>query len=151
VLDNDWLLEQIWIAIRSEAKDAGFKIAAVELKKGFLDFGRPSEILNGNKYLLDQHSIKIEDFRILDIAHDRSFIKNPVYIGKNTKIFNSVIGPYVSIGTNSYIENCILANCVIEKKSTLKNVITENSIIGSYVHIENITKDHLIIGDKSIY
>jgi len=25
VLDNDWLLEQIWIAIRSEAKDAGFK------------------------------------------------------------------------------------------------------------------------------
>ncbi|GAG57764.1 unnamed protein product, partial [marine sediment metagenome] len=29
--------------------------------------------------------------------------------------------------------------------------ITEGSIIGSNVRIENITKNNLIIGDKSIY
>jgi glucose-1-phosphate thymidylyltransferase len=129
----------------------GFKIAAVELKKGILDFGRPSEVLNGNKYLLSQDSVKVEDFKDLNITFERSYIKNPVYIGKETKIYNSVIGPNISIGQDSYVENCILENCVIERNTTLKNVITDNSIIGSYVHIENITKDNLIIGDKSIY
>ncbi len=129
----------------------GFKIAAVELKQGILDFGRPSELLNGNKYLLEQNSIRAENFRELDIIVDRSFLKNPIFIGKNCKILNSVIGPYISIGDNSYIENCILKNCVIEKNVQLKSIISKNSIIGSNVKVENISKDNLIIGDKSIY
>ncbi len=134
-----------------ELIDSGFKIAAVKLKKGILDFGRPSEVLNGNKYLLNQKSVNIEDFQELNVVSERSFIKGPVFIGKNTKISYSVVGPYVSIGCDSNIENCILENCVIEKNATLKNVITKSSIIGSNVRIENITKNNLNIGDKSIY
>ncbi|MHA1507369.1 MAG: sugar phosphate nucleotidyltransferase [Promethearchaeota archaeon] len=131
--------------------DSGFKIAAVNLKKGILDFGRPSEVLNGNRYLLEQQSVKKELYTELNILFEKSFIKNPVHIGKNTSIINSVIGPYVSIGDNSRIEKCILENCVVESESTLRNVISENSIIGSNVKVENISKNNLIIGDKSIY
>ena len=131
--------------------DQGFKIAAVELKKGMLDFGRPSELLNGNKYLLQQNSIKVEEFLELNIKVEKSFIKNPIFIGRNSKIMNSIIGPYVSIGDNSYVENCILKNCVIEKNTQLRNIISKSSIIGSNVRVENITKNNLIIGDKSIY
>ncbi len=129
----------------------GFKIAAVELKQGNLDFGRPSELLNGNRYLLEQNSIRTEDFQELNITVKNSFLKNPFFIGKNTHIINSVIGPHISISNNSYIENCILKNCVIEKHTQLRNIISKNSIIGSNVIIENITKNNLIIGDKSIY
>jgi len=131
--------------------DSGFKIAAVNLKKGILDFGRPSEVLNGNRYLLEQQSVKKESFSELNIVTEKSFIRNPVHIGENTSIINSVIGPYVSIGANSRIEKCILENCVIESEAMMKNVISENSIIGSNVKVENISKDNLIIGDKSIY
>jgi glucose-1-phosphate thymidylyltransferase len=131
--------------------DSGFKIAAVNLKKGILDFGRPSEVLSGNRYLLEHQSVKKESFPELNIVIETSFIKNPVHIGKNTSIINSVIGPYVSIGANSRIEKCILENCVVESEATLKNVISENSIIGSNVKVENISKNNLIIGDKSIY
>ncbi len=131
--------------------DQGYKIAAVKLKQGVMDFGRPSELLNGNKYLLEQNSIRVEDFQNLNITVEKSFLKNPIYIGENTKILNSVIGPYISIGENSYIENCILENCVIEKRALLKNIISHNSIIGSNVKVENICKDNLIIGDKSVY
>ena len=131
--------------------NSGYKIAAVNLKQGILDFGRPSEVLNGNKYLLEQNSITKEDFQTLNIIVDKSFIKNPVHIGNNTNIINSVIGPYVSIGKNSFIQNSILKSCVIEKSVKLKNIITENSIIGSNVKVENISKDNLIIGDKSIF
>ncbi|MFW9902033.1 MAG: sugar phosphate nucleotidyltransferase [Candidatus Thorarchaeota archaeon] len=130
--------------------DQGYKIAAVELKQGILDFGRPSEILRGNQYLLRQNSIKPEEQK-KNIAIERSYMKNPVHIGKNTKIINSVIGPYVSIGDNSMIQNCILEDCVIEENAHLTNIISRNSIIGSYVHVENISKDNLIIGDKSTY
>ena len=131
--------------------DQGYKIAAVELKQGILDFGRPSELLNGNKYLLKQNSIGVQDFQNLQIIVERSFLKNPIYIGKNTKIINSVIGPYVSIGDNSHIESCILQNCVIEENAHLINIISQNSIIGNNVKVENMSKDYLIIGDKSVY
>ena len=129
--------------------DKGFKIKAVKLKKGILDFGRPSELLIGNQYLVAQNASKQDNFLNLQISSERSFIKNPVFIGKNSKIINSVIGPYVSIGDNSYIEDSILENSVIEKRAQLKNIITKNSIIGSDVLVENISKDNLIIGDKS--
>ena len=85
------------------------------------------------------------------LLYEKSYIKNPVYIGENSKILNSVVGPFVSIGSDSVIENCILENCVIESNVILKEVITEKSIIGSHVRVENISKNHLIIGDKSIY
>ncbi|TFF83999.1 MAG: hypothetical protein EU552_01980 [Promethearchaeota archaeon] len=129
----------------------GFKIAAVNLKKGILDFGRPSALLYGNKYLLKQDSTKKEDFSSKNITIDKSFIKNPVFIGENSKIVNSVIGPYVSIGSGSQIEKAILENCVIEQEVSLKKLISSNSIIGSNAQISNISKDNLIIGDKTIY
>ncbi|MBY8982154.1 MAG: hypothetical protein KGD57_04335 [Candidatus Lokiarchaeota archaeon] len=134
-----------------ELVDSGFKIAAVELKKGILDFGKPSSLLKGNKFLLEQQSSNSEDFHNNNIKIERSSIKNPVYFGKNVRIINSVIGPNVSIGKNSEIRNSILENCVIEKNSKFTNIITENSIVGSNVIINNISKNNLIIGDKSIF
>ncbi len=131
--------------------DNGFKIAAVELKKGILDFGKPSSLLKGNKFLLEQKSTNTDDFHDNNIKIQKSCVKNPIYVGKNTKIINSVIGPYVSIGKNSVIRSSILENCVIEKDANFTNIITENSIIGSNVTINNISKNNLIIGDKSIF
>ena len=131
--------------------DSGFKIAAIELKKGILDFGRPSEVLNGNQFLLEHQYTKSEDYQNCNILVEKSFIKNPNYIGENTKIINSVVGPYVSIGKNCVITNSILKSCVIENNANLTNVISKNSIIGGNVIIENISKDNLIIGDKSVY
>jgi len=129
----------------------GFKIAAVKLKKGILDFGRPSELLKGNHYLLEQTSTKKEEFKKKNITVEKSWLKNPVYIGKNTQIINSVIGPHVSISKNSIIKNSIIENSVIEKNANLENIISKNSIIGSNVKVEGISKNRLIIGDKSVY
>lgn len=131
--------------------DQGFKIAAVELKKGILDFGRPSEVLNGNKFLLDHQKIQKVDLQDQNISVERSLIKDPNYIGEDTKITNSIIGPHVSLGSNCVLKNTILESCVIENNAILTNVISKNSIIGSNVKIENISKDNLIIGDKSEY
>ncbi len=129
----------------------GFKISAVVLKNGILDFGRPSELLIGNKYLLEHEHIKKEDFKELNITFEYSFMKNPVHIGRDSKIINCVIGPHVSIGNNCFLKNCIIKNSVIEHNTRLQKVITENSIIGSNVEIKDLIKDNLIVGDRSIY
>ncbi len=128
--------------------DSGHKIAAVELKQGILDFGNPSALLNGNKYLLEHHNTPNNDYKSRNIQIDKSLIKNFVHIGNNTVIKNSVVGPYVSIGENCVIQNSILENCVIERNTKLKKIITENSIIGSNVIIEKMSKSNIIVGDK---
>ncbi len=116
-----------------------------------MDFGKPAELLMGNRYLLENNNVKMEDYEELNITTERSHIKNPIYIGRNAQIINSILGPYVSIGEDAFIENCILENSVIESKVYLKNIISKNSIIGSNVKVENICKENLIIGDKSVY
>ncbi|MBN1800239.1 MAG: hypothetical protein JW891_01960 [Candidatus Lokiarchaeota archaeon] len=131
--------------------DQGYKIAAVELKKGILDFGRPSEVLSGNRFLLEQYSTKKEEFQQKGIQVEKSWLKNPIHIGKGVKIVNSVIGPHVSIGDNSIIQDSIISNSIIEQEASLKKVITDSSIVGSNVNINGIIKDSLIIGDKSVY
>ncbi len=128
--------------------DSGHKIAAVELKKGILDFGKPSALLHGNRFLLEHQIVNNNDYKSRNIMIEKSLIKNYVHIGKNCYIKNSVIGPYVSIGKDSKIENSIIENCVIERNAKLKNIITDNSIIGSNVQIENMSKSNIIIGDK---
>ncbi len=129
----------------------GYKIAAVELKKGILDFGRPSEVLSGNCFLLEQNSTKKEEFQQKGIEVEKSWLKNPIHIGKGVKIVNSIIGPYVSIGDNSIIQDSIISNSIIEREAIIRKVITDNSIIGSNANINGIIKDSLIIGDKSVY
>ncbi|TXT65529.1 MAG: Bifunctional protein GlmU [Promethearchaeota archaeon] len=128
--------------------DSGHKIAAVELKKGILDFGKPSALLNGNKYLLEHQPVTSNNYKSRNIEIDKSLVKNFVHIGNNCVIKNSVISNYVSIGKGCYLQNCIIENCVIERNTHLKNIITSNSIIGSGVHIENMSKSNVIIGDK---
>ena len=102
--------------------DQGFKIAAVSLKEGILDFGRPANVLSGNKYLLDYKNISFKSASSSSVSIVNSFIKDPIIVGKNTRIVNSVIGPYVSIGEECVIENTIVSNCVIEGNTVLKRL-----------------------------
>ncbi len=129
--------------------DQKFNIIAVELRMEILDFGRASELLKSNRYLLEHFSKNDENFSLKQDSFKNSFINPPVYIEENTEINNSVIGPFVSIGKNCILDRCILKNCVIENDTVLSNIISEDSIIGSHVKIENLSKNNLMIGDSS--
>ncbi len=128
--------------------DQNFKIVAVELQKGILDFGRATEFLKGNRYMLELKARKSESSLPNNGNIKDSLINPPVSFEKNTEIIHSIIGPYVSIGKNCKIINCILKNCIIEDGAFLSHIISENSIIGSHVKIDNLSKDNLMIGDK---
>ncbi len=47
-----------------------------------------------------------------------SVIVQPVYIGKNVKIGNAVVGPHVSVGNNSIITSSVINNAIIQRIPT---------------------------------
>ena len=127
--------------------DEGFKLKSAIFKKGILDFGRPEALLNSNRILLDSISNECpkKNVEIID-----SVIIHPSAIDSGTKIINSIVGPYSSIGKNCLIENCNLNNVVIGDDCILKKIITRQSIIGDFVQIESIIKKNMTIGDNTM-
>jgi len=75
-------------------------------------------------------------------------IIEPCYIGSNVQLINCQIGPFVSIGNNTSLENCVISNTIIQDNSNLKNFKCENSMIGNHVVLNGDSLEYSI-GDYS--
>jgi glucose-1-phosphate thymidylyltransferase len=75
-------------------------------------------------------------------------IIEPCFIGENVKLINCQIGPFVSIGNNTSLENCVISNTIIQDNSNLKNFKCENSMIGNHVVLNGDSLEYSI-GDYS--
>ena len=64
------------------------------------------------------------------------------------KIKNSTVGPSVSIGAGTRVENCNLKNCLIQKQSVLEDLILEKAMIGNQVRYKG-NPTFVSIGDYS--
>ncbi|MBL7779051.1 MAG: hypothetical protein JNK66_12265 [Chitinophagales bacterium] len=79
---------------------------------------------------------------------ESSTIIHPCFIDEGVVIKNAVVGPHVSIGKNSVVENCVLKNSIVQTGTTLKNKLIANSMIGNNVKLEG-RFDDLSIGDHN--
>ena len=131
--------------------EEGIKIKGNEMKSEILDFGRPESLIEGNRHLLTE--LKLKDPLYENLFQSGNIIDSkiipPVFIGKNGKIINSVIGPNVSIGDDLILEKCILSESVIGDGVRLKKIISSNSIIGDFSTLEDLIKKNITIGDSS--
>lgn len=129
----------------------GIKIKGNEMKSEILDFGRPESLIEGNRHLLTE--LKLKDPLYENLFQSGNIIDSkiipPVFIGKNGKIINSIIGPNVSIGDDFILEKCILSESVIGDGVRLKKIISSNSIIGDFSTLEDLIKKNITIGDSS--
>ncbi|WP_148882939.1 glucose-1-phosphate thymidylyltransferase [Thermococcus aciditolerans] len=145
--------------------DHGYRVGWTKVTGWWKDTGKPEDILDANRLILDD--IKT-DIRIHTSAriHGRvaigegtvidgnTVIKGPAVIGRNVKIMNSYIGPYTSIGDNCIIENTEIEDSIVLEGSEIRNAgrIVE-SLIGRGVKIINGTSHpfgrKLVIGDNS--
>ena len=110
-----------------------------------MDCGTPELLLNSTKIIMDTYHDNVDENRIFD---KEVIIKPPVFIGKNVKIQNSSIGPYVSIGNNSKIENTKINNSIIFNSVEINNSDIDNSIIGSNSKFEG-SGSEIFLGDNS--
>ncbi len=114
----------------------------------WMDFGNPSVAVDTNAKILqyDQKEGKPLISKNADILN--SEIIPPCYIAEGVKIINSTVGPFVSIGKNTIVENSHIQNSLIQHNNLLKNASLRNSMIGSFVTYDgNFEKVNL--GDYS--
>ena len=108
----------------------------------------------GTPKLLIESAKKIMNSKII-LEENNSFIKSgnvkitqPVFIGKNVKIKDSEIGPFVSIGDDTDISNSNIESTLIYKSVKVSNADIKNSILGKYSVYDGSNKE-IFLGDYS--
>jgi len=89
------------------------------------DCGNPKGILNTNRRLLKKKG------KVLGIG-DGCTIIPPVHIPEDVVLFNSTIGPNVSVGEGAVIKNATVKNSILHPKCIVEDAQIENSIVGRY-------------------
>ena len=108
--------------------------------EGWYDCGKPETVLSTNQFLLSKNGSNRKMENVV--------INDPVYISKNAKVKNSVIGPYTTIADNCDVSDCIIKNSIINSGAVVQKSILEDSIIGSDALIKGTFKK-LNAGDSS--
>ncbi len=111
--------------VLTKIKNNGTKVYTVQVDI-WLDCGNKKHILDTHNYYLSKTLNHIPK----SIAIKNSKLIEPVYIGDNVIIENSIIGPFVSIAKDSKIKNCIINSSIIQEKTQLNWSCISNSILG---------------------
>lgn len=158
--DGDNLCKEIEYLIDNDVRDKGeyqltnalenMKNKGLKFEPGkvdeWLDCGNKSATVHTNQRVLE---IK-KSSAVIDTTAEitNSSIIPPVFIGKNVKISDSVVGPHVSLGDGSSVERSLLSNSIIQTQAKLKGAYVTNSMIGNHSSVEG-TADELSISDYS--
>jgi glucose-1-phosphate thymidylyltransferase len=121
----------------------GVKFQSFKVDNWF-DCGKKDTLLESNATLLKKFGSNVDEKHHFE---NTVFIQ-PVSIGCNCDIKNSIIGPNVSIGENTNINYSIVKNSIIGSYSNLFDIVLDNSLIGSDTGIRGETRT-LNIGDNT--
>ena len=93
-------------------------------------------------------TINSQDFQ--ELQPSTCYSEDFCFISDNVVIKNSIIGPYVSIGEETTVENSSISKTIIQNESSIINAKINNSMIGNkcYFDVKN-TNQQVSIGDFS--
>lgn len=114
----------------------------------WMDCGNKDATVHTNQRILEYH--KDDELVCSSSVSEDSIIIPPCYIGENVKIENSVIGPHVSVGANTTVNNTLVRNSIIQRNSKIENLNLENSMIGNHVDIQGDVSE-LNVGDFATF
>jgi len=147
--------------------DKGYKIGYSEITGWWKDTGKPSDLLEANRMVLDSLEARIDGAvdKSSTVAGKvvlekgarliNSVVRGPAIIGKNCTIENSYVGPFTSIGDGTQIRNSEVEYSIVLGDCKILNVRIriEGSILGNDVEIvDAMGKPHVhrfMIGDQS--
>jgi glucose-1-phosphate thymidylyltransferase len=132
------LTDALECMIQSGARFKPYKV------QNWFDCGKKETLLESNATLLKKFGGRVfnrENF-------ENTIILEPVYIAEGCDIKNSVIGPNVTIGENTTINNGIIRDSIIGSYSKLVEIVLKNSLIGSDAEVKGVSRN-LNIGDNT--
>lgn len=147
--------------------DHKYKVGYSEITGWWKDTGKPIDLLEANRLVLDNQETRIEgeaDAQSTVVGKVviekgtkiiNSVIRGPVIIGQNCIIENSYIGPFTSIGDRTIVRNSEVEYSILLQDCKILSVKIriEGSLLGNDVEIvEANGKPHVhrfMIGDQS--
>ena len=112
----------------------------------WMDCGTPKLLIESAKKIMSSQIILEEKNSFIRSGNVK--ITQPVFIGKNVKIKDSKIGPFVSIGDDTDISNSNIESTLIYKSVKVSNADIKNSILGAYSVYDGSNKE-IFLGDYS--
>lgn len=97
----------------TEWLDCGNKNATVYTNQRVLEFDKGKASLKGQ-----------------NIKSVNTVIIEPCFIGDNVELNNCVIGPHVSLGANSKVNNSIVKNSIVQHSARINHANVDNSLLG---------------------
>jgi glucose-1-phosphate thymidylyltransferase len=147
--------------------EQGYKVGYSEITGWWKDTGKPSDLLEANRLVLDniQPDIKGDVDKSSTVVGKvvlesgakiiNSVVRGPAIIGNGAVIENSYIGPFTSIGNSTVIKNSEVEYSILLRDCRVTNVKLriEGSILGNDVEIVEASGKPLVhrfmIGDQS--
>lgn len=127
-------------------KQKGLKFSTAQIEE-WLDCGNKDSVVYTNKRMLELKK-NTEQLTASSVNSDSAIIIPPCFIGDNVHIEQSIIGPHVSIGSNSCIKNSVIVNSVIQSDTSIENANLANSMLGNKVNYQG-EKSEISLGDYS--
>ncbi len=109
-------------------KQKGLKFKPGQVTE-WLDCGNKDATVHTNARVLEFDKGK-KELKGKDIRNTNSIVIEPCYIGDNVELVNCVVGPHVSIGHGTKIDNSLITNSIIQAEAKVKNATITNSMIG---------------------
>jgi glucose-1-phosphate thymidylyltransferase len=82
------------------------------------------------------------------IQKENATIIAPCFIADDVIIKNSTVGPFVSLGKGTIIEDSTVKNSIIQSQTVVKNATLDNAMIGNHAHFDG-KFTNVSIGDYS--
>ena len=145
--------------------DNGYEVGWTKVEGWWKDTGKPEDILEANRLILDNIQMKnegdAENSKIIGrviiekgVKIKDGIIKGPAIVGKDCMIRNSYIGPYTSIGNDCVMEDIEIEDSIVMDKSEImgggriiESLIGKEVKIKRKAYLPNGRK--LIVGDNS--
>ena len=123
-----------------KAVEAGSNFKPFEVSSWY-DCGRPESLLEVNRLLLAEKTRSSWKPR-------NSILIEPVCIGQDVEIENSIIGPNVSISDGARITSSIIEDSIIGSHAEIRRMALRSSIVGDGAILSG-KANSLNIGDSS--
>lgn len=115
----------------------------------WMDCGNKNVTVETNQRMLGFLEKDGDELIAASLSKENANIIEPCFIGENVVLKNTTIGPYVSVGADTVIENSTVKNSLIQSNSVIKNANLDNAMIGNHVRYDG-NFETISIGDYSV-
>ncbi len=112
----------------------------------WMDCGNKTHVLDTTAKILQYDASDQVQLVARDVVSVNSVIIPPCFIGSKVRLENSVVGPFVSIGSNTSVSHSVIQSSIVGENSEVVHSNLRNSMVGNEALVESQVRN-LDVGD----